>query len=179
MTCERQCEANWGVHLAFYFGQPRIVQHSPSLESRGSDALDEGVTLGLRKRHSQKPLGVRLCDACDTCDASSRPLSALVFHHRQSVGVEIQIVLSFDNPTKFQTTRHTRHTCHKALCCKGFGSDGSGSQASLPSAKRHSLTSDRSLTWRANKQSRLTHRAGSGLPVFTAVSGYSPSLLDL
>jgi len=27
MTCERQCEANWGVHLAFYFGQPRIVQY--------------------------------------------------------------------------------------------------------------------------------------------------------
>jgi len=35
MTCERQCEANWGVHLAFYFGQPRIVQHSPSFQAGG------------------------------------------------------------------------------------------------------------------------------------------------
>ena len=32
---------------------------------------------------------------------------------------------------------------------------------------------------RTNRQSRLIHRAGSSLPVFTAVSGYSPSLLDL
>jgi len=48
MTCERQCEANWGVHLAFYFGQPRIVQHSPSLEA-GGVAFSSGGVASLPK----------------------------------------------------------------------------------------------------------------------------------
>ena len=131
MTCERQCEANWGVHLAFYFGQPRIVQHSPSLESWGSDALDEGVTLGLRKRHSQNPLGVRLCDACDTCDASSRPLSALVFHHRQSVGRRFRsFFLLITRPSsKLPVTPVTRVT--KPCAARVLG-------VTVPGAKRHS-----------------------------------------
>ena len=109
----------------------RIVQHSPGLESWGSDALDEGVTLGLRKRHSQNPLGVRLCDACDTCDASSRPLSALVFHHRQSVGRRFRsFFLLITRPSsKLPVTPVTRVT--KPCAARVLG-------VTVPGAKCHS-----------------------------------------
>ena len=109
----------------------RIVQHSPGLESWGSDALDEGVTLGLRKRHSQNPLGVRLCDACDTCDASSRPLSALVFHHRQGVGRRFRsFFLLITRPSsKLPVTPVTRVT--KPCAARVLG-------VTVPGAKRHS-----------------------------------------
>jgi len=146
MTCERQCEANWGVHLAFYFGQPRIVQHSPSLEaggvtlSGGSDDYDsQSVT-------PQNPCSVRLCDTCDTCDALFGGLSALP-------GPVTLLFFGFLFPQKLQTTRHSRHKCHKPLQHKAFGSDASFSYPSLPSAKRHSLIpvppTCWSLTWRA------------------------------
>jgi hypothetical protein len=117
---------------------PRILlwttQNRPTLPrfpGWGSDALDEGVTLGLRKRHSQNPLDVRLCDACDTCDASSTPLSALVFHHRQGVGRRFRsFFLLITRPSsKLPVTPVTRVT--KPCAARVLG-------VTVPGTKRHS-----------------------------------------
>ena len=131
MTCERQCEANWGVHLAFYFGQPRIVQHSPSVQAGGvvffwgSDALGEGVTLGLRTRHSQNPLGVRLCDTCDTCDGSFGALSASV---GRGFGISFSVLIARSS-SKLPVTPVTRVT--KPCAARVLG-------VTVPKASRHS-----------------------------------------
>ena len=122
----------------------RIVQHSPSLESRGSDALDEGVTLGLRKRHSRNPLGVRLCDACDTCDGSFGALSA-------SVGRGFRIsfsVLIARSSSKLPVTPVTRVT--KPCAARVLGVTVPKASRHSRHWKRHSLIPARPPAWLAS-----------------------------
>jgi len=60
MTCERQCEANWGVHLAFYFGQPRIVQYfQASRETARFTLVEDRVLAGEIRFRRRKRLVVK------------------------------------------------------------------------------------------------------------------------
>jgi len=172
MTCERRYEVDW------WCGTPRIllktfriVQHSPSLESRGSDALDEGVTLGLRKRHSQNPLGVRLCDACDTCDGSFGALSASV---GRGFGISFSVLIARSS-SKLPVTPVTRVTKPCSIRLSGV---------TLPKAsrhsrhwKRHSLTPVPYLLVHPNLTAP-TNRAGSSIEPAPA-SLYSLQSLQL
>jgi len=137
---------------------PRILlwtkQNRPILPQRpgwgsgvflgGSDALDEGVTLGLRKRHSQNPLGVRLCDACDTCDVSFGALSA-------SVGRGFRIsfsVLIARSSSKLPVTPVTRVT--KPCAARVLGVTVPKASRHSRHWKRHSLIPARPPAWLAS-----------------------------